>query len=87
MNCHEACLKSALRIVNEKGKNIFELNEIVSDLKEIGFNESTVRTHITSRCCAGANEHHAKTYSYFNKVGKGLYKINDKYLTDNKILQ
>jgi hypothetical protein len=56
------------------------LSDIVTEMKRRGtkYKESTIRTHVTSRLCANAPDHHAVTYSDFEHVGSpasGLYRL------------
>lgn len=59
---------------------IARLADIVAELKarETTYKKSTIRTHVTSRLCANAADHHAVTYSDFEHVGppdSGLYRL------------
>lgn len=51
----------------------FRPHEVVSALPHL--NESSVRTHIVSRCCENAPENHAHRWPYFRRVGRGVYEI------------
>ena len=42
-------------------------------------NERSVRTHIVSRCCENAPEHHPHRWPYFRRVGRGVYQIRPPY--------
>ena len=77
MACHEEVLEAANAIINKKGGNEFTPNEIIIYLKEQGtaYKESTIRTHIVSRCCKNAPEHHGTRYQYFERISQGLYKL------------
>ncbi|GGJ05309.1 hypothetical protein GCM10008022_12950 [Paenibacillus hunanensis] len=39
------------------------------------YNESTIRTHIRSRCCVNANANHAVTYNDYERIGYGMYRL------------
>jgi hypothetical protein len=59
---------------------IVRLADIVAEMKRRGtlHEESTIRTHVTSRLCANAADHHDVTYSDFEHVGLrggGLYRL------------
>ncbi len=77
MACHEEVLEAARIITDKKGKNEFTPEEVVLYLKNQGtdFEESTIRTHIVSRCCKNAPSHHGTTYEYFERISNGLYKV------------
>ena len=42
-------------------------------------NERSVRTHIVSRCCENAPEHHPHRWPYFRRVSRGVYEILPPY--------
>ena len=80
MTCREEILSFVHRLVSRKGQNIFSLKEVVDGMRASGtqYKESTIRTHITSRMCANAPDHHAVTYKDFQRVGKGIYRLRDQ---------
>lgn len=38
--------------------------------------ESTIRTHVTSRCCLNAPSHHGTVYNDFERIERGVYKLH-----------
>ena len=50
--------------------------EVVAEIRRRGtkYAESTIRTHVISRMCADAPDHHAKTYDDLERVGEGRYR-------------
>ena len=77
MTCHEDVLSAAKAVTAAKGKNEFSPQEIIEHMKAAGspYRESTIRTHVVSRCCVNAPNHHDVVYEYFKRVGPGTYKI------------
>ena len=78
MACHHEVLEAAQEIVAIKGENEFAPIEVVRFLQERGtqYAESTIRTHVVSRCCVDAPPHHDVRYPYFErKRGRGIYSI------------
>jgi len=75
--CHEEVLAAAIAVTAAKGRNEFSPIEIIEYMKAKGsrYPESTIRTHVVSRCCANAPDHHAVVYRYFKRVGRGTYRI------------
>lgn len=75
--CHEQVLAAAKNVVASKGVKDFTPEEIITELHRAGSScaESTIRTHVVSRCCANAPDHHAVVYDYFERIGPGRYKI------------
>lgn len=68
-------LEAARRVAD--GDWTFRLADAVRALAHL--NESTVRTHVTSRCCVNAPRHHQHRWPYFRRVGRGLYRVEPDY--------
>jgi len=77
MACHEEILEAAKAIIKSKGINEFTPIEVIHYLNKLNntCKESTIRTHIVSRCFKDTAEHHAKRYEYFERIDYGLYKV------------
>jgi len=77
MACHEEVLQAARAIVRTKGINEFSPEEVSRYLENQNttYAKSTINTHIVSRCCVNAPDHHAVRYQYFERIGHGLYKL------------
>jgi len=75
--CREEVLGAAREIVRRKGKNEFTVVEVIDFLRRQGseYEDSTIRTHIVSRCCGNANKHHGTTYDDFRRVSRGVYRL------------
>lgn len=69
---HAEVLAAALRLCRPEDWT-FSPHEVVRALPHL--NESSVRTHIVSRCCTNAPENHAHRWPYFRRVGRGVYEI------------
>jgi len=77
MACHEKVLEAAREITARKGINEFAPEEVITYLKSRGtkYKESTIRTHVVSRCTINAPAHHKKRYPYFERISYSLYKV------------
>lgn len=77
MTCREEILFCVERLGRRTGRNEFSLQEIVRQMQEEGtaYKENTIRTHITSRMCANAPDHHATTYGDFERVSHSIYRL------------
>jgi len=75
VHVHEEVLKTANRVAGRDG--VFELRQVVSELKHL--KETTVRTHIVSRCCVNAPKHHPHKWEYFRRLDRGKYQVLPKY--------
>jgi predicted RNase H-like HicB family nuclease len=83
MAIHEEILRTAVRICRERGNWTFKTQEVVLRLPHL--NESSVRTHIVSRCCVNAPKNHPHKWDYFERTQRGLYVIRRAYRTETKI--
>jgi predicted RNase H-like HicB family nuclease len=77
MAIHEEVLRTAIRLCRERGNWTFKADEVVLRLPHL--NESSVRTHIVSRCCVNAPKNHPHKWDYFERMQRGLYAIRRAY--------
>ena len=77
MPIHEEVLTAAQRLAAPRKDWSFALQEVVSVLPAL--NQSTVRTHVVSRCCVNAPKNHLHKWDYFRRIGRGRYRIEAKY--------
>ena len=79
IGCHVDTRAAAQAIIGRKGINEFSIPEVLGEMQRQGtlnrYSVSTVRTHITSRCCANAPDNHAVTYNYFRRIRHGVYEV------------
>lgn len=77
MTCREELLTAVSNIIERKGRNEFSINEVMNYMKQNGtkFKESTIRTHITSRCCKNAHANHGVVYEDYLRIGHGVYRL------------
>jgi hypothetical protein len=83
MSCRDEILDCARAIIEHKGENEFTIEDILTCLRRHGtkYTNSTIRTHVTSRLCANAPDHHAITYSDLERTGRGTYRLRGITLT------
>ncbi len=43
--------------------------------KDTQYKDSTIKTHITSRLCANAPNHHGATYNDLERTDRGTYRL------------
>jgi len=77
MHVHEQVLAVANEIVSGRADSTFGLDEVVRALPQL--NESSVRTHVVSRCCVNAPKHHTHKWPYFRRVARGKYQVEAPY--------
>ena len=76
-SCRNELLSTVRSVVKSKGKNEFTPKEVIEIMQKnkTAYKESTIRTHIISKCCVNSNRHHAVVYNDYEKVGAGTYKL------------
>jgi hypothetical protein len=74
--CRDAVLDAFLRLERRHSRREFELVDVVGETRahDPQFAESTIRTHITSRMCGDAPDHHATTYDDLERITRGVYR-------------
>ncbi len=77
MHVHEEVLEVANQIASQRSDGTFGVDEIVRALPHL--NESSVRTHVVSRCCVNAPKNHLHKWDYFRRVGRGRYQVLPAY--------
>lgn len=73
MAIHEEVLRAARRLCRARRGWTFAPEEVVRALPDL--NESSVRTHVVSRCCVNAPKNHPHKWDYFRRVRRGIYEI------------
>ena len=73
MTCRDEILSAFDTLSRRTGRDAFGPAEIVSEMQLNGttYAESTIRTHIISRMCANASDHHAVVYQDLERVAPG----------------
>lgn len=76
-NCRDEILECAGIVMSKSGLDYFSVPEIIECMAERGsqYAESTIRTHIVSRMCANAPDHHAVTYRDLERTERGVYRL------------
>lgn len=58
----------------------FTFSDVLAELRARGSDlaESTIRTHISSRMCGNAPDHHGTTYDDLERVDRGVYRLRTR---------
>jgi hypothetical protein len=74
--CRDAVLEAFERLERRHGRQAFDLAEIVTETSVVdgSFADSTIRTHVASRMCADAPDHHGTVYANLERVDRGRYR-------------
>lgn len=75
MTCRDEILV-AVAALERRGIDVFSPADVIAEMRRAGsqYAESTIRTHVVSRLCRNAPDHHAVTYPDLERVGEGLYR-------------
>lgn len=76
MTAREEILAALPALAARLGRDTFTPAEVVGELDPRGTQlaQATIRTHVVSRMCADAPDHHALVYDDLARVGRGLYR-------------
>ncbi|AOZ94924.1 DUF7669 domain-containing protein [Paenibacillus crassostreae] len=79
-NYRDEILAVVHEIVKRKRINEFKVVEVVDHMLNMNPNlkASTIRTHLTSRCCVNANANHAVTYNDYERIKRGVYRLYER---------
>jgi hypothetical protein len=68
---------TAARCLEQRGITPWSPIQLIAEAKRLGSTlaESTLRTHVVSRMCADAPDHHGTVYAELERVGRGLYRL------------
>jgi hypothetical protein len=74
--CRDDVLAALERLEFRDARRVFRLAENVAEVKAAGSRcrDSTIRTHIGSRMCGNAPDHHAVVYYDLIRVSPGEYR-------------
>jgi hypothetical protein len=77
MTCRDEVLAAFQRLISRTSRQVFSPVEIVREVAAVtsAYRESTIRTHVVSRMCANAPDHHDVVYQDLERVGHGLYRL------------
>ena len=74
--CREEIVAAA-KAMETSRKADFSPGEMIQYLRGRGtkYRDSTIRTHVVSRMCANAPDHHAVTYPDLERIAPGRYRL------------
>ena len=76
MTARDEVLAAAQALASAAPDGTFTIDEAIRRLRhsDSEYAESTIRTHVTSRMCSNAPDHHAVTYEDFVRTDVGRYR-------------
>lgn len=77
MTARDEILAAVPAVYARTGQDTFRVQDVIDELERRGsaYKASTIRTHIVSRMCANAPNHHARTYDDLERLAHGRYRI------------
>jgi hypothetical protein len=77
VGCREEVIAAARAVTQRSGQETFGVADIVREMQRRGtsYAESTIRTHVTSRMCADAPDHHATAYADLERLDRNVYRL------------
>ncbi len=77
MSCRDQILGAARAVISSSGQNSFSIGDILTEMhrRRSRYADSTIRTHITSRLCDDAPQHHGVVYGDLRRLGRGRYAL------------
>ncbi|MDF1595106.1 MAG: hypothetical protein P1T08_03240 [Acidimicrobiia bacterium] len=77
MTCRDEILEAFRNLARRHRRDTFSPSEVVDEMRGQGtrYRESTIRTHIVSRLCGNAPDHHAVVYDDLERVEPGLCRL------------
>ena len=78
MTARDEVLDAARALAAVSADGTFTPVDVVGYLQSRGtrYAPSTIRTHVISRMCTNAADHHAKTFDDLLALGDGRYRLN-----------
>ncbi len=75
VTCRDEILDVLPAVIEPDGT--FTVASVVAALRARGsrYAEGTIRTHVVSRMCSDATDHHARTYDDLTRVQRGRYQL------------
>jgi len=76
-SARDEILATTRKLAGQSADGTFTLIDVLTEMRRAGsrYAESTIRTHVTSRMCADAPNHHARTYDDLERLGNGRYRL------------
>jgi hypothetical protein len=68
------------RLSASRADRTFTLGEVLAECRRLGsrYQDSTIRTHVSSLMCANSPDNHATTYRDLYRVDHGRYRLHDQ---------
>lgn len=77
MGAREDILDAISALCRRNGSPTFSPQQVIDEMARRGttYSPATIRTHIVSRMCGDAPDHHGTVYNDLCRVAPGLYRV------------
>lgn len=77
MTAREEILAALPAVCARTDRETFTAQDVIDELQRRGstYKPSAIRTHVVSRMCANAPNHHARTYEDLERLADGRYRV------------
>jgi hypothetical protein len=77
MTARDEILDAIQELTSRSNDGSFTIGEVVALMHARGtqYAESTIRTHVSSRMCASAPDHHLIVFQDLTRIGPGRYRL------------
>jgi hypothetical protein len=77
MTARDDVLAASRALASRSEDGTFSLANVISELRRRRsvYEESTIRTHVTSKMCRNAPDHQDTAYNDLEQVGRGRYRL------------
>lgn len=77
MGAREDILDAVAALCTRSGSDTFTPQEVIDELARRGssYSPATIRTHVVSRMCGNAPDHHATVFNDLERVAPGRYRL------------
>lgn len=71
------CRENILDVIRAERLDTFSPSDVIEAMRRAGspYSSSTIRTHVCSRMCGNAPDHHATVFNDLVRVGRGRYRL------------
>jgi hypothetical protein len=76
MTCRDEVLAAAIHL-RDLGRESFTPDDILREMERAGteYAPSTIRTHVVSRMCVNAPDHHGVVYDDLERLAPSMYRL------------
>lgn len=76
-SARDEILEVVKEITKERAGKSFTVSEVLDMMRNLqtNYKDSTIRTHIMSKCCINAPNHHGTVFNDYERIDRGIYRL------------